>query len=40
VWPPGVYAITVHWNDPAGVHAETWHVELRPGPIRDRNVAG
>jgi hypothetical protein len=33
VWPPGVYAITVHWNDPAGFHAETWHVELRPGPM-------
>jgi hypothetical protein len=40
VWPPGVYAITVHWNDGAGFHAETWHVEMRPGPIRDRNVAG
>jgi hypothetical protein len=40
LWPPGVYAITVHWNDPAGFHAETWHVELRPGPIHDRNVAG
>lgn len=32
VWPPGVYAITVRWTDPAGLHAETWHVELRPGP--------
>ncbi len=31
-WPPGVYAITVRWTDPAGLHAETWHVELRPGP--------
>ena len=31
-WPAGVYAITVRWTDPAGLHAETWHVELRPGP--------
>jgi hypothetical protein len=31
-WPPGVYAITVRWTDPAGLHDETWHVELRPGP--------
>jgi hypothetical protein len=31
-WPPGVYAITVRWTDPAGLHAETWHVELQPGP--------
>jgi hypothetical protein len=30
-WPPGVYAITVRWTDPAGLHSETWHVELRPG---------
>ena len=32
--PPGVYAISVSWTDPAGLHAATWHVELRPGPIR------
>jgi len=31
-WPPGVYAMTVYWTDPAGSHDETWHVELRPGP--------
>ena len=30
---PGVYAISVSWSDDAGVHAATWHVELRPGPI-------
>ena len=30
-WPPGVYAMTVYWTDPAGSHDETWHVELRPG---------
>ncbi len=33
-WPPGVYAITVRWTDPAGLHVETWHIELRPGPAR------
>ena len=33
VVPPGVYAITVTWSDDAGPHAETWHVELRPGPV-------
>lgn len=31
-WPPGVYAITVGWDDPTGSHNATWHVELRPGP--------
>ena len=30
-WPPGVYAITVRWTDAAGLHARTWHIELRPG---------
>lgn len=30
-WPSGVYAITVRWTDAAGLHARTWHVELRPG---------
>ena len=38
-WPPGVYAITVHWTDPAGLHEETWHVELRPGPPAEPVVA-
>ena len=32
-WPPGVYAMTVYWTDPGGTHHETWHVELRPGPL-------
>ena len=40
IWPPGVYAITVRWTDPAGSHAGTWHLELRPGPTRDRAYAG
>ena len=30
-WPPGVYAITVRWTDGAGLHVQTWHIELRPG---------
>jgi hypothetical protein len=38
-WPPGVYAITVRWTDPSGVHAQTWHVELRPGPDSDPPLA-
>jgi hypothetical protein len=31
---PGVYAISVSWTDDSGLHAGTWHVELRPGPVR------
>ncbi|HEX6867386.1 MAG TPA: hypothetical protein VF119_01210 [Candidatus Limnocylindrales bacterium] len=31
VWPPGVYALTVDWEDAAGPHHASWHVELRPG---------
>jgi hypothetical protein len=31
VWTPGVYAVTVDWEDAAGPHHGTWHVELRPG---------
>jgi hypothetical protein len=38
-WPPGVYAITVRWTDPAGLHVETWHVELRPGSLGAAAVA-
>lgn len=30
---PGVYALSVSWKDAAGLHAATWHVELRPGPV-------
>jgi len=30
---PGVYAVSVSWRDAGGLHAGTWHVELRPGPI-------
>lgn len=33
-WAPGVYAITVRWTDAAGLHVDTWHVELRPGPVQ------
>ena len=32
-WSPGVYAITASWTDPAGSHAGTWHIELRPGGL-------
>ncbi len=33
-WAPGVYRISVSWDDPTGRHAESWHVELQPGPAR------
>jgi hypothetical protein len=32
---PGVYALSVSWTDAGGLHAGTWHVELRPGPVHD-----
>jgi len=32
-WHPGVYAMSVAWADSRGAHDETWHVELRPGPL-------
>jgi hypothetical protein len=32
---PGVYALSVSWTDASGLHAGTWHVELRPGPVHD-----
>jgi len=32
---PGVYALSVSWTDPDGLHAGTWQVELRPGPAHD-----
>ena len=33
-WTPGVYRISVVWADVDGLHDRSWHVELRPGPIR------
>jgi hypothetical protein len=33
-WPPGVYRLTVVWADFEGLHDESWHAELRPGPVR------
>jgi hypothetical protein len=33
-WTPGVYRITVVWADFDGLHEGSWHVDLRPGPIR------
>ena len=32
-WRPGVYALTVAWDDADGDHEGTWHVEVRPGPV-------
>jgi len=32
-WTPGVYAITVSWDDADGPREATWHLELRPGPV-------
>lgn len=32
-WRPGVYALTVVWEDGDGAHDRTWHAELRPGPL-------
>ena len=32
-WRPGVYAVTVAWDDADGPHEATWHVEVRPGPV-------
>jgi hypothetical protein len=37
-WSPGVYALRAGWVDGAGAHDETWHVELRPGPVRPEPV--
>jgi hypothetical protein len=34
-WSPGVYRITVTWADFEGLHEESWHAELRPGPVRE-----
>jgi hypothetical protein len=32
---PGVYRLTVVWADSEGLHEESWHLELRPGPLRE-----
>ena len=32
-WTPGVYALSVAWDDADGPHEATWHIELRPGPV-------
>jgi hypothetical protein len=34
-WPPGVYRLSVAWADGTGLHDRSWHVELRPGPVRE-----
>ncbi len=33
-WRPGVYALRVEYDHDEGPHDLTWHVELRPGPVR------
>jgi hypothetical protein len=35
-WLPGVYRISVVWADSAGLHDRSWHLELRPGPVREQ----
>lgn len=32
---PGVYQLSVEWTDSAGRHDRSWHIELRPGPVRE-----
>ncbi len=34
-WTPGVYRLSVLWLDSAGTHDQSWHIELRPGPVRE-----
>lgn len=34
-WEPGVYRVSVRWGDVEGLHDASWHVELRPGPVRE-----
>ncbi len=34
-WLPGVYQVSVVWADADGLHDRSWHVELRPGPVRE-----
>jgi len=34
-WKPGVYRLSVRWADFEGLHDGSWHVELRPGPVRE-----
>ena len=34
-WTPGVYRISIQWTDSTGRHDRSWHVELRPGPVRE-----
>ncbi len=34
-WTPGVYRLSVAWTDSTGRHDRSWHIELRPGPVRE-----
>jgi hypothetical protein len=31
---PGVYRIDATWSDADGLHRASWHIELRPAPVR------
>jgi hypothetical protein len=33
-WSPGTYRLSVGWADADGLHERSWHLELRPGPVR------
>ena len=35
-WSPGVYRISIVWADSSGLHDRSWHLELRPGPLREQ----
>ena len=34
-WEPGIYRLSMRWGDVEGLHDASWHVELRPGPVRE-----
>lgn len=34
-WAPGIYRLSLVWADFDGLHEGSWHVELRPGPVRE-----
>jgi hypothetical protein len=33
-WAPGTYRLSIDWADSEGAYRESWHAELRPGPLR------
>jgi hypothetical protein len=34
-WTPGLYRLSIAWTDHEGGHENSWHAELRPGPLRE-----